>query len=120
MPNKFAKLPLENAKELYNTSGEKLISSGFLKIFTKDNLYLFPKSSYDLLPDDLIVEEIKSKILTRYYPYRNPAKYTRKFIHFKYEEDYFKNNNTCIEKYLFIGINLNYSYNDLIIKNIIE
>lgn len=138
MQRQYQPLSLENGKELYALS-EETIGKHFCNFFPNDKLYLFAKHHYDLIPDGLIVEKITSKLPSnsKYYLSHNPASYNRIFCQFKYEENYFNNqsyesykiydnyitnifNMDPKEEYLFIGINLNYTYDEAIIKSIIE
>lgn len=116
---------IESAAELYTLSPEKLLTLEFKKYNNdpNDKLYLFPAYCYDMIPDDFIVEEI----------YKIKYTINRRFVKFKYDTNFTKNNNAAWEKsyfefirdfshkqYLDIGININYTYNELIIKDLIE
>ena len=114
---------IESAAELYALPEQTLLNLKFKKFNNDplDKLYLFPAYCYDMIPENFIVEECI---------YKN-YKIKRKFVRFKYDSNFTKNNNECErsyfqfikdkhKKYLDFGININYTYNELIIKDILE
>ena len=115
-------LSIDQAIQLYSINVDDL-KKHFQKFNSdpNDGLYLFPSSCYELIPEGFIVEEVKYI----------RGKYERKFIEFIYDPNFTKMNNERERSYfkwirdqhkthLDVGININYSYNELIIKNIIE
>lgn len=97
-----------NGKDFYSISKRELEHLGFLRM---SNLYLLPKDCYYLIPDDTILQHVGFYLSLR------------SFFHFKYEEDYFANNITYKyerREYLHMAINKNYTYDELIIKLILE
>lgn len=126
---------IDGAVSLYSLSLEELLKCGFKKIvspgdYGTNKLYLFPKLIYNLIPDGFIVQEIN-------YTGRWKNKLQTCFKPFKYEENYFDTHETyktyetetistyrftnkLISEHLYIGINIAYTYNELLIKTIIE
>jgi hypothetical protein len=127
----MSKFTIEQCKEMYLWTEEQFLKLNFYKMFYDYNLWLFPKMMYDLIPEDFMVEKItllNSKLNTNYWTMTfNPAHYKKEFISFKYENNYetfkafceFTPNNRHVE-YLCMGINNSLSYDETLIKSIIE